>query len=117
MCLMDYCFRFLTSVEHRQVLRALASAPANVLPVRGEWVGDPLRLPRLSRADLRALVQAIEPHIERGQCGSSGDGGVGAYSCMQSRKSLTWSAILISHPSRFSEREMCVRFRPICSVA
>jgi hypothetical protein len=52
-----------TSVEHRQVLRALASAPANILPVRGAWIGDALRLPRLSKADLRALVSALEPHI------------------------------------------------------
>lgn len=52
-----------TSVEHRQVLRALASAPANILPVRGAWVGDAFHHPRLSRADLRALVSALEPHI------------------------------------------------------
>jgi len=52
-----------TSVEHRQVLRALASAPANILPVRGAWIGDALRLPRLSKADLRTLVSALEPHI------------------------------------------------------
>jgi hypothetical protein len=51
------------SVEHRQVLRALASAPANILPVRGAWIGDALRLPRLSKADLGALVSALEPHI------------------------------------------------------
>jgi hypothetical protein len=52
-----------TSVEHRQVLRALASAPANTLPVRGAWIGDAFRLPRLSKSDLRALVRALEPHI------------------------------------------------------
>ena len=52
-----------TSVEHRQVLRALASAPANILPVRGAWIGDALRLPQLSKTDLRALVSALEPHI------------------------------------------------------
>lgn len=52
-----------TSVEHRQVLRALASVPANTLPVRGAWIGDALPLPRLSKADLRALVSALEPHI------------------------------------------------------
>jgi hypothetical protein len=52
-----------TSVEHRQVLRALASAPANTLPVRGAWIDHALRLPRLSKADLRALVSALEPHI------------------------------------------------------
>jgi hypothetical protein len=52
-----------TSVEHRQVLRALASAPASILPVRGAWIGDGLRLPRLSKADLEALVSALEPHI------------------------------------------------------
>jgi hypothetical protein len=52
-----------TSVEHRQVLRALASAPGNILPVRGVWISDDPRLPRLSKADLRVLVSALEPHI------------------------------------------------------
>jgi hypothetical protein len=51
------------SVEHRQVLRALASAPASVLPVRSAWLSDALRLPRLSNADLRVLASALEPHI------------------------------------------------------
>lgn len=52
-----------TSVEHRQVLRALASAPASVLPVRGAWIGDAPRHPQLTNTDLRALISALEPHI------------------------------------------------------
>lgn len=52
-----------TSVEHRQVFRALAFTPANILPVRGAWIGSALRLPQLSKADLRVLVSALEPFI------------------------------------------------------
>ena len=52
-----------TSVEHRQILRALASAPADILPVRGAWIGEAHRLPQLSKADLGVLVSALEPHI------------------------------------------------------
>ena len=63
MCLMGFLFPLPTSVEHRQVLRALASAPGNILPVRGVWISDDPRLPRLSKADLRVLVSALEPHI------------------------------------------------------
>jgi hypothetical protein len=57
-------FALPTSVEHREVLRALASAPANVLTVRAAWMGESPRHPQLSKIDLRALVVALEPHIE-----------------------------------------------------
>jgi hypothetical protein len=52
-----------TSVEHRQVLRALASELTKVLPVRGIWVEDAHRHPRLSEIDLRMLLGALEPLI------------------------------------------------------
>lgn len=52
------------SVEHRELFRALASARAGVLPVRREWIGDPLHRPRLSGADLKALLQALQSHVE-----------------------------------------------------
>jgi hypothetical protein len=55
------------SVENRQVLRALASAPANILPVRGEWLEDSRRPPGLSDEDLKALLTALEPLIEGDQ--------------------------------------------------
>ena len=52
-----------TPIEHRQILRALASASADVLPVRSAWLkGDQLH-PRLSDSDLKALLTALEPHI------------------------------------------------------
>ena len=52
------------SVENRQVLRALASVQANVLPVRGEWLHDGRSSPQLSPEDLKALLTALEPLIE-----------------------------------------------------
>ena len=63
------------SVEHRRLLQALASAHASVLPVRQEWIVDagapgPSRAngdPRLSRADLAALLGAVEPIIAGGE--------------------------------------------------
>lgn len=55
------------SVENRQVLRALASAPTNILPVRGEWLDDGRRPPRLSDEDLKTLLTALEPLIEGDQ--------------------------------------------------
>ena len=55
------------SVENRQVLRALASAPANILPVRGEWLDDGRRPPGLSDEDLKTLLTALEPLIEGDQ--------------------------------------------------
>src|SRR5262249_811424 len=52
------------TVDHRQVLGALASARATVLPVRRTWIGDGLRHPRLSDSDLKALLTVLEPHID-----------------------------------------------------
>jgi|GEM_PF-894593 len=63
----DVLFPLPPSVENRQVLRALASAPANILPVRGEWIDDDRRPPRLSDEDLKALLTALEPLIEGDQ--------------------------------------------------
>jgi hypothetical protein len=51
------------SVENRQVLHALASASANILPVRGEWLDVSRRPVRPSNADLEALLKALEPLI------------------------------------------------------
>lgn len=60
----ELLFRLPPSVEHRQVLRALASASAGVLPVRGAWLQDTHRSPRLSDADLKSLLGAVEPLID-----------------------------------------------------
>ncbi|OAF12399.1 hypothetical protein AYJ54_06095 [Bradyrhizobium centrolobii] len=51
------------SVENRQVLRALASAPTNILLVRREWLDETRRPPQLSNADLKSLLNALEPLI------------------------------------------------------
>ncbi|GIL01093.1 MAG: hypothetical protein BroJett030_09920 [Alphaproteobacteria bacterium] len=53
-----------TSVENRQVLRALASASTDILPVRSEWLDDGRRPPQLSNSDLKALLEALEPLID-----------------------------------------------------
>lgn len=63
----DALFRLPPSAENRQVLRALASALSNVLPVRSEWLDDGRRSPRLSDGDLKALLTALEPLIESDQ--------------------------------------------------
>lgn len=63
----DALFRLPPSVENRQVLRALASALANVLPVRSEWLEDGRRSPQLSDGDVKALLTALEPLIESDQ--------------------------------------------------
>ncbi|CCD90933.1 conserved hypothetical protein [Bradyrhizobium sp. ORS 375] len=55
------------SVESRQVLRALASTPAKILPVRGEWLDDGRRPPRLFDEDLKTFLAALEPLIEGNQ--------------------------------------------------
>ena len=66
------------SVEHRRLLRALASARAAVLPVRHEWLvaagapgapGAPRASdhPPLSRPDLAALLRVLEPIIAGGE--------------------------------------------------
>ncbi|CAN7727809.1 sacsin N-terminal ATP-binding-like domain-containing protein [Mesorhizobium sp. LjRoot246] len=51
------------SVENRQVLRVLATAPANILPVRSEWLDESQRRPRLSNPDLKTLLASLEPLI------------------------------------------------------
>lgn len=51
------------SVENRQVMRALASAPTNILPVRREWLDETRRPPQLPNADLKSLLNALEPLI------------------------------------------------------
>ena len=56
-----------TSVENRQVLRALASAPSDILPVRSEWLDDGRRPPQVSSSDLKALLKGLEPLIEGDQ--------------------------------------------------
>lgn len=51
------------SVEHRQVLRMLAAAPTSVLPIRGAWLGDVPHRVRLPTADLKVLLEALDPHM------------------------------------------------------
>lgn len=53
-----------TSVENRQVLRALASVSTSVLPVRGEWLDDNRGPAQLANSDLKMLLAALEPLIE-----------------------------------------------------
>lgn len=52
-----------TSVQNRHVLRALASAPTNILPVRSEWLDESRQPSPLSNADLKALLGALAPLI------------------------------------------------------
>ena len=51
-----------TQVEEREVLRALASADAAVLPVRGAWLPDAEPRPA-SPSDLVAFLRSLEPLI------------------------------------------------------
>ena len=53
-----------SSVEHRHVFRDLASAPADVLPVRRTWTEDGVDSPTLSDNDLKALLNALERHLD-----------------------------------------------------
>lgn len=55
-------FRLPTSVEHRQVFRALANCDAAVLPVSGSWVSENAR--PLRRSDLEVFLRALEPLVE-----------------------------------------------------
>lgn len=57
-------FRLPASVENRGILRSMAAVPANVLPVRSDWLDDGRRFPRLSHEDLKALLFALEPLID-----------------------------------------------------
>ncbi|WP_290482030.1 sacsin N-terminal ATP-binding-like domain-containing protein, partial [Hyphomonas sp. UBA3201] len=51
------------SVENRRVLRALASAPTNILPTRSELLDESLGPPLLSNEDLKALLTALSPLV------------------------------------------------------
>ena len=51
------------AVEHRQVLRALATAPTTILPVRAVWSDDHVPQLQLSESDLKLLLEALEPHV------------------------------------------------------
>ena len=53
-----------SSVEHRHVFRDLASAPADVLPVRRTWTEDGVGSPTLSDNDLKTLLYALERHLD-----------------------------------------------------
>jgi len=56
------------AVEHRSVLRSLAAAQTSILPIRAGWLGDTAYAPaRLSPADLKPLLEALEPHLEGAQ--------------------------------------------------
>ena len=52
------------TVEHRQLLRALASAAATILSVRGEWIGGASPVTTVSKADSKGLLGALEPYID-----------------------------------------------------
>ena len=60
----ELLFPLPSSVEHQHVFRDLASAPADVLPVRRTWTGDTANSPTLSDYDLRAFLIALEQHLE-----------------------------------------------------
>ena len=78
--------------------RALASAPANILPVRGEWIDDGRRPPRLSD-EPQALLTALEPLIEGDQADQAA---TAALALRSGRAGISnWRAIPTSHPSRF----------------
>lgn len=65
-------FRLPTSVEHRQVLRALANCDAalKLLPVRGVWHPDATSTPEISPQQLEAFLRALEPLIDGPDAGS-----------------------------------------------
>ena len=60
----DLLLRLPQTVEHRQVLRVLASANAAVLPVRAAWSSQPTCALEVQRSDLESLLRALEPLIE-----------------------------------------------------
>ena len=68
-------FRLPTSVEHRQVLRALADCDAalEILPVRGVWRLDATSKPEVSPQQLEAFLRALEPLIDGPDAGSPGN--------------------------------------------
>ena len=59
------------SVEHRQLLRALAAAKTEVLPIRQEWQPESQSPPSISTTDLHALLSALAPLVADG--GNLGD--------------------------------------------
>ena len=54
------------SVEHRQVLRTLASAETEALPIRQAWRPEGQSPPRVSTTDLHALLSALAPLVADG---------------------------------------------------
>ena len=60
----ELLFPLPSSVEHRHVFRDLASAPADILPVRRTWTGDTVDGPTLSDDGLRALLNALQKHLD-----------------------------------------------------
>ena len=67
------------SVEHRRVLRMLADAPTSVLPVRRAWLGDVSHRVRLPTADLKVLLEALDPHMAGAQADQAA---VAALACL-----------------------------------
>ena len=51
------------AVEHRQVLRSLAEAKTNALPVRAAWTDDLGPQIELPSSDLKLFLRALEPHV------------------------------------------------------
>jgi len=58
-----FLFPLPAAVEHRQILRALATAPTAVLPIRAAWSDDQTPQLQLSERDLKLLLEALEPHV------------------------------------------------------
>ena len=64
-----------TSVEHRQVLRAMAdcNAAREMLPVRSVWVADSAQPSTISSQNVGAFLRALEPLIETPDADSTGE--------------------------------------------
>ena len=58
------CFRSLHPSRTGKSCARWLSVPANVLPVRSEWLDDGRRSPQVSHEDLKALLTALQPLIE-----------------------------------------------------
>ena len=82
------------SVEHRQILKALAAARASVLPVRAAWLGDFANPTQLPMDDLKPLLEALEPHLAGARADQAA---VAALAC------LTHAAHRLSELSNFSD--------------
>ena len=59
----ELLLRLPQTVEHREVLRVLASANAAVLPVRAAWTAEPTVALEVQRSDLESLLRALQPLI------------------------------------------------------